>query len=331
MAYRPHWFTRRYRLLYIYMSLTSHIIFLCLRTSICTCEYVDSNIRSSRFTCAVCMRMMIPTPEPGLTVDAVGFMNQVLPTPERWIAESKYAPRRIGCEECRQWWIFAPISSEARGAAEQRIYHGTSLGVACRILQDGLVAGHGHHSDPRSSETIEGFFFIEALINHWEALWEALSRSTSSRCLEFQKTGWPSGWSCPVVLSFPYSGSLVHLKYVGHCRKVAIKGKPGAKLLLSGAHLYVDPRLLRNYVGLQQLQLAMPVTSLREKVMVCGGREDDCLQGFRKYSCGEHAHYSNIGDLLVLNWDKSNEGHWYCCEFCRTSWPQIPRRTIVGV
>ena len=75
MAYRPHWFTRRYRLLFIYMSLTSHSIFLCLRTSICTCEYVDSNIRSSRFTCAVCMRIMIPTPAPGLTVDVVGFMN----------------------------------------------------------------------------------------------------------------------------------------------------------------------------------------------------------------------------------------------------------------
>ena len=269
---------------------------------------------------------MIRIPPNGPTVDVVGFMNQVLPTPDRWIAETKYAPRRIGHGDWRQWWIFADIASEAQDAAPQRIYHGTSLGVACRILQDGLAAGHGHHSDPRSGETIEGFFFIEALINHWEALWEALSRTTSSRCLEFQKTGWPSGWSCPVVLSFPYSGSLVHLKDVGHCRKVAIKGNPGDKLVLSEAHLYVDPRLLRNYVGLQQLQLAMPVTSLREKVMVCGGRQDDCLQGFRKYSCGEHAQYSNIGDLVVQNWEKSNEGHWYCCEFCRTSCPQIPRK-----
>ena len=59
---------------------------------ICTCEYVDSNIRSSRFTCAVCIRIMIPTPAPGFTVDVVGFMNEVMPSPERWIAESKYAP-----------------------------------------------------------------------------------------------------------------------------------------------------------------------------------------------------------------------------------------------
>ena len=110
MAYRPHWFTRRYRLLFIYMSLTSHSIFLCLRTSICTCEYVDSNIRSSRFTCAVCMRILIPTPAPGLTPDVVGFMNQVLPSPERCIAESKsYAPR---------WRICSGLY--CGGAVEQR-------------------------------------------------------------------------------------------------------------------------------------------------------------------------------------------------------------------
>ena len=35
---------------------------------------------------------MIPTPAPGFTVDVVGFMNEVMPSPERWIAESKYAP-----------------------------------------------------------------------------------------------------------------------------------------------------------------------------------------------------------------------------------------------
>lgn len=187
------------------------------------------------------------------------FKAAVLPYPHLWTV------RRIG-----EVYVFT------RGVlGDNFVAHGTTLDIAYEILHGGgLRAGNGRHG--KKGRVVQGYFCMSGGTAS-NRIADARDRCTASRCREFQRSQWLSGWTVPCVVGFvPWPDSTVSLiggVFADGCRKCCIETLPGTiRPLPYDMSLFINCRELQDYSRVQNI----PVWE-RRLYMVCGGQWNDSL------------------------------------------------------
>ena len=199
------------------------------------------------------------------------------------------------------------------------VTHGTPLSVAYTIIRDGIRVGSGEHS--KNGKPMHGVFCMDGgparnRITH------ARDRSTSNRCLEFQKNMWPTTWTVPCVLAWePWPDTVVSPleEFSDGCWKSCIAGNIDTQ-----RDMPYKMSLIINYGELASYKVLQEIQPKAQLYMICGGKqwwgEDWTDQRNLTYwaddmnnmaaSCGRCILDSS---LQTSAWRKSRKGKvWYC-------------------
>ena len=179
------------------------------------------------------------------------FKSIMFPDPQNWQA------RCIG-----NVYVFM------RGNLGNRfVTHGTPLSIGYIIIRHGIRVGLGEHS--KNGKPMHGWFCVSGgSARH--RISNARDRSTSNRCIEFQKNMWPTGWTVPCVLAWePWPDTRVStlVEYADGSWKSCIASNIGTlRDMPYNMCLVINGQELRTYSILQNIQ---PEAQL---YMICGGK-----------------------------------------------------------